>query len=127
MRIFRSFNPLTQIRMTITDLGPRPTILPKPLPVGRATRPSPHSPRFAACVAMLALLLGAGGGQVETAIDNDLLALRGADDPPPDSEYARRLTVSWDAGSVRRGPERAWKGGAAHLHAAPRCRGAGSG
>ena len=35
--------------------------------------------------------------QVEVAIDNDLLGLRGADDPPPDYEYTHGLSVSWDA------------------------------
>ncbi|WP_420128347.1 lipid A deacylase LpxR family protein [Longimicrobium sp.] len=43
------------------------------------------------------VLPGAGHAQVEIAIDNDLLGLRGADDPPPDYEYTHGLSVSWDA------------------------------
>lgn len=46
---------------------------------------------------MLALLPGAAGAQVQITIDNDLLGLRGADDPPPDYEYTHGLSVSWDA------------------------------
>ncbi|HEX5869628.1 MAG TPA: lipid A-modifier LpxR family protein [Longimicrobium sp.] len=44
-----------------------------------------------------ALLPGAARAQVEVTIDNDLLGLRGADDPPPDHEYTHGLAVSWDA------------------------------
>lgn len=52
----------------------------------------------AACVcAALALRPGSIGAQVEIAIDNDLLGVRGADDPPPDYEYTHGLSVSWDA------------------------------
>jgi lipid A 3-O-deacylase len=50
------------------------------------------------CVcAALVLLPTYAGAQVEIAIDNDLLGLRGADDPPPDYEYTHGLAVSWDA------------------------------
>ncbi|MBW3573089.1 MAG: lipid A deacylase LpxR family protein [Gemmatimonadetes bacterium] len=51
---------------------------------------------FLVC-ASLVLLPGVAGAQVEIAIDNDLLGLRGADDPPPDYEYTHGLSVSWDA------------------------------
>jgi lipid A 3-O-deacylase len=48
-----------------------------------------------ACAALL--LPRCAGAQVQIAIDNDLLGLRGADDPPPDYEYTHGLSVSWDA------------------------------
>lgn len=47
--------------------------------------------------AALALLPAGASAQVEIAVDNDLLGLRGADDPPPDYEYTHGLAVSWDA------------------------------
>lgn len=53
--------------------------------------------RFALVCVCAALLPQAAGAQVEIAIDNDLLGLRGADDPPPDYEYTHGLAVSWDA------------------------------
>jgi lipid A 3-O-deacylase len=47
--------------------------------------------------AALVLPMRAARAQVQVAIDNDLLGLRGADDPPPDYEYTHGLSVSWDA------------------------------
>jgi lipid A 3-O-deacylase len=53
-------------------------------------------PCLAACLAILALPANSGA-QLQVAVDNDLLGLRGADDPPPDYEYTHGLSVSWDA------------------------------
>lgn len=59
-------------------------------------------------VCILASVMGsrAAGAQVQIAVDNDLLGLRGADDPPPDYEYTHGLSVSWDA----RGADAAGRG-----------------
>jgi lipid A 3-O-deacylase len=62
---------------------------------------------FACLCAPLALLPEEVGAQVEIAIDNDLLGLRGADDPPPDYEYTHGLAISWDA----RRPSDRWEVG----------------
>jgi lipid A 3-O-deacylase len=64
---------------------------------------SASSPRGAAvrlamnCICAAFLLPVVAGAQVQVVIDNDLLGLRGADDPPPDYEYTHGLSVSWDA------------------------------
>lgn len=50
----------------------------------------------AVCVCAALALPPAVCAQVEVAIDNDLLGLRGADDPPPDYEYTHGLSISWD-------------------------------
>lgn len=97
MRIFHSFNPLTQIRMPVTDherLRLFPSASP-PIAVPRAFRRAVSC--LAAALAMLTLPLSGAAAQVQVTIDNDLLGLRGADDPPPDYEYTHGLSVSWDA------------------------------
>jgi lipid A 3-O-deacylase len=64
---------------------------------------STSSPRGAAvrlalvCICAALLLPHAAGAQVQVVIDNDLLGLRGAEDPPPDYEYTHGLSISWDA------------------------------
>lgn len=52
--------------------------------------------------AILALVLACAAppgaaAQVRVVIDNDLLGVRGPDDPPPDYEYTHGVSVSWDA------------------------------
>ncbi|HEX6369109.1 MAG TPA: lipid A deacylase LpxR family protein [Longimicrobium sp.] len=62
---------------------------------------------FSCFCAALVVPAGGAGAQVEVAVDNDLLGLRGADDPPPDYEYTHGVAVSWDA---RRRDEGAGRG-----------------
>jgi hypothetical protein len=61
------------------------------------------------CVALV--LPGVASAQVEIAIDNDLLGLRGADDPPPDYEYTHGLSVSWNAERSDDGRAARWEVG----------------
>lgn len=64
--------------------------------------PSPSRTRFVTLVLCTVLLAPAQArAQVQIAIDNDLLGLRGAGDPPPDYEYTHGLSVSRDAGGAR--------------------------
>lgn len=58
-------------------------------------------PASVSLCALLVLCPARVAAQVEIVVDNDLLGLRGADDPPPDYEYTHGLSVSWDRRDAR--------------------------